>query len=304
MKYIKKYSQIKYIAFALLIAFSSMLSFCYYALNNNLTLKAKQYSNALANAKNFNEEYNNNTCNKQVLTNEAIYSDGLTALLTSYENFTKLDKFEVFVNGYIKADASVVSYDIEIQSHITKENGKIVSIVSLYCPTSAARCSSGKCIVYNGIVEKYETDNVTKVNNKIIPDFTNSTYSITDVESYKEKHGTAPGELYYIITEKTVKEILNFYVKKDISGNILGYNTSFILSPTLSTIKYAKMLAGVMEGSKNYVFSNCRGSLELYGDGSLKTIQTQEQFTLDFNLFGDAYWPVTCNSSLTFNVML
>ena len=96
----------------------------------------------------------------------------------------------------------------------------------------------------------------------------------------------------------------NFYIKKDLNENIKSYNTEFKMSPTLATTKYVKLLSATMKGSKNYVFSYCGGSLALDENGKLKTLQTSEKYSLDFNLFGEAYWPVTCTSSMKYDVVV
>lgn len=304
MKQLLKFNTTKNIAILILIVFSCVLSFCYHFINYNEERGIVAYSNTISSVKDFQTSYNSNNNQNVTPNTEPIYNNGFSALISAYGEFTKLDYFEVSVVGNIFADAGVIKYDMTIQCDIRKQNGITESYVHIYCPTSADRSSGSHTIHSNGFVEIFDSNKVSMKNGKIVVDYNGATSYKKAEDVYLKDNGIMPGELFYTINEKTVTSTSNFFVKTDTSGNIVSYNTDFILSPTLSTTKYIKLLTNIMEGSKNYVFEYCNGTLILDGNGKIQTLQTKEKYNLDFNLFGDAYWDVTCTSSMKYDIKI
>ncbi len=288
----------------LIIVFAISLSYCYFFINYNKSSEHGNYLTTLDNIKKFQGNYNTikNPSGNSQKEDTPLFTDGYTALLDAYSNFLELENCEVIITGLIKASAKVVKYNIELQCEIRKVDGDVESIVKLYCAESKDRCSASKCVYKGDTILEYKCNSTYKQNGNIIANFDGISPIKHNVQTYKSQRGTLPGELYYTINDKTVTGTSNFYIKRDLTGKISGYNTDFSLSPTTSTTKYAKMLQGILDGSKNYVFSNCKGSLSLDENGVLKSLQTSENFTLDFNLFGDAYWPVSCTNVMNFKI--
>lgn len=295
---------IQTINFVLVLIFSCCLSFCYIFLNTNLNLNAGNYTNALNKINDFQSNYTASINKEQFLDTEknAIYTDGLTALLTAYEEYSNMKDVEVEIYGTLIANADVTKYVIEIQGSVKKTNGVVESQINCYCASSNSQNSGSKAIFKDGIIEEIKTDKSTKINGKIIPDYSTYTKKVYNAEDYKSARGTYPGELFYVVNKRSVTNTSNFCVKKNLQGEISGYSTNFKLSPIISTTKYSKMLAGVIGGSKNFIFSQCSGSLNLDENGKLLSMHTNENYTFDYNLFGGAYWNVSCASEMNFIV--
>lgn len=304
MKKIKNMNKISLIAIILLVVFAIITSFCYTYITNSSKFKQQMYLSTIDKINRFKEAYNSGNASSSETQQQPVYDNGRDALLNAYKEFQGLNDFYIEMTGKIFADAEIVTYNLELQSKITKVNGATQSEVSVYCATSNAQCSSTLTEFSGNTVKLTDTNKVSKVNGKLVADFSGcKAYTIT-LDEYVASRGIKPGELFYTINDRTVTDTNNFYIQRDLDGNIQKYRTNILLHPTLSTVNYTKMLSNIMKGSKNYKFSNCRGILELDSNAKLRCLTTSETYSLDYNIFGDAFWDVVCTSTMTFNIYI
>ncbi len=281
-----------------------MLGFSYSILKNNKENLNNNLNSTLSDINAFQKYYKDAIANKtdNNIKQETLFDNGLNLLLTGYDTFTKAEKFTARISGEIIADASIVKYKIILRCYITKTPEQIESIINMYCAENPKFNSSSKSVLVGNSILEYETDKLVFQNDELIADFTGCTAEEYTTENYKNNHGTLPGQLFYTVNGKTVTAADNFYVKKDIAGNIISYNTNFTLSPTTSTTDYIKLLLTSIEGSKDFNFTLTSGSIVADKEGKITTLYTKDDYTFYYNLFGNAFWKVNCKSNLVFNI--
>lgn len=297
-----KISAINIVALVLLCFFILVCLISFFHLNKKDLINMNNHNSTLSKITSFQKTYNKEkeSSNKTPpTTNNILFDNGKDAVVSGINNLEKLDSYTVNVYGQITATCGL---NLNIQMHVIqhKTNNTYEQVIYFYCPQNST-INSALYGSYNGsnVVQEKYTTNIWMSGSKFNSDIDScSPYDIS-VEQYLKTKGIVPGSLVFDINNKTIKNTSDFYVSKDLEGNINYYCTNFCLNPNLSTTKYVKFIKDRLHGGQDFNFNNITGNAELNKDGNLNQITINDNYNLKYAI-GPLEVPINVTSNFKF----
>ena len=266
------------IAFVFAFVFILSLILCYFYVSTSKNTKIESFNNLVLKFEKYQLDYNiiKNPSSKP--TTSIIYNNGKEAIISGFEKLNNIKNWEIEINGTLTATLGI-SLEVTLNMKIRKQNNVFEHEIYLYNNSNPMFNSAQYGILKDGIVHECYSQNLWLENNKICSDVKNKPCQQMSKDVYTSYRGNAPGELLYVINEKSVKNTSNFYIKKNLSNEISFYYTDFTLDPNLSTYKYILFLKDKLHGGKNFNYNKINACAIFDSAGRVSCLEIFDNYT-------------------------
>lgn len=270
----------KIVVFLMLFLFCFALIFCYLNINLQNDNNVKDYNNKLSAINSFQYFYNNvnNNNNNPINTKDVLFDNGKDAVLNAINSLKTLNYWQFECLGKVKGTLGIdMTFTFYMKAQ--KYNNVIEHYIFMKSDVSE-KFNSGQYAIYeNGKIQEKYTTTVWQENEVLVGDFKDKPFINYNDIDYAKIKGNLPGEIFYIINNRTLKSTENFYVKKDIDNKVEYYYSGFSLNTNLSTYKYILFLKDKLHGGEEFCFDYITANMVIDSSGKVKSIKISDSYS-------------------------